>query len=210
MDGGESSCGAHPGGSWDRRVQGLTGLKRVSVRDALGPSAETQFRQAFEKARKEDRDFRTQSLIDDKREWADACGDQAVTFDPRTWWIERETGRWLLKGWTETHRLCGVGFEYVVDTDMSRITGRRRDDAARWEAVNARWPELDDVHASPGGGWTVIAAGEELMIFTGASLDREILRVPKARFEELVMVEWATGRNVSRWNDEVIRLSKTR
>jgi hypothetical protein len=208
MDGGESSCGAHSGGSWVRSVKGLSDLQPVSVRTALGPSAETLFRQAFEKARTEDRDFRAQSPIGDKREWADTCGDQAVTFDPRSWLIEREDGRWRLQGWTETHRLCGVGFDYAVDTDVSRIAGRRGDDASRWRALMTRWPELDDVHTSPDRRWTVIAAGEAVMIFAGASLDREILRVPKARFEQLVMVEWATGSNVRRWNDEVIRFSR--
>lgn len=201
MDGGESSCGAHPGGSWVRSVHALGDAKRLSVRDVLGASAEAQYRQAFEKARQEDRAFQVQGPDD-------GCGRIAVTFDPRAWWIEREQGRWRIKGWTETHRLCGVGFEYAVDADMSRIAGRRADEASRWAELEARWPELQDVHTSPGAQWTVIATGEELLVFIGAGLDKEVMRVPTAEYEELVMVEWATGSNVARWNAEVARLRR--
>lgn len=199
-DGGESGCGAHPGGTIAHRVRGLSDFKDLNIRDVLGLAVEQSFRRAFEAAREEDAKDRT---LDEVK----GC-HEGVTFDPGAWNIEREAGKWRIKGWTDTQRWCGVGFDYFVDADLSRITGKRPDEAARWPALKARWPEIADVHTSPGGQWTIIASGGELLIFIGASLDGEPLRIKKGHFEEVVMVEWATGSNVARWNDQIARLRR--
>jgi hypothetical protein len=193
----ESGCGAHPGGSIAYRVQEFGARQPVSIGAVLGNATESAYRRAYAAA-----------LAEDVKEWGDQCGNARDAFDSRAWLIARESGAWRVTGFSATHRLCGVGFDYSIVADVSRVTGRRENDAARWPALKARWPEIADVHTSTGGQWTIIAAGGELLIFSGASLDGEPLRIPKGRFEEVVMVEWATGNNVARWNDQVARLRR--
>jgi hypothetical protein len=189
--GERGECGVHP--DW---TPGYTVIpvgdvgKRLSVGTVLGTSAEDVFRKAFEREPKDD----------------DACAEEAV-FNPSSWYIEREAGRWKATGWTTTHRVCGYGIDYVVDADLTAITGRR-DDGALFERLKARLPQITDAHSSPGGKWALVTTKTELMIVDTTSPARPLRRIPKSASESLVMVEWATGPNVARWSTEVARLAR--
>ena len=67
-------------------------------------------------------------------------------------------------------------------------------------------PDIMDAHFSPAGPWVLVASRNQLMILPNAESGKPIVSVPLSRSENLIMVEWATGRNVARWDDEVRRI----
>lgn len=183
--------------SFDFTVRSLSNLAEpLSVGDVFGRSVEDAARNAFD-----NEDDARRKL---EREEARECGVEAV-FDPKSWSIKRAAGTWKATGFSKTHRLCGVGIDWLVDANLSTITGRR-DDRSRWQLFEAKWPSFTDMHVSPADRWTLVVTETELMIFEARSIDRPLLRVPKSSQENVVMVEWATGKNVARWNAEVVRL----
>jgi len=191
--GGRGECGVHP--DWDAgyTIRSFDDLdKPLRVGDVLGKPAEDSFRKKFETEHKN----------------ALPCPAEPAVFEPDSWYIEREAGAWKTTGWSSTHRLCGYGFDYIVDANLSAVTGRR-DDSSRWRLLTSKVPQLKDVHASPGDQWTLVVTETELMIFEGAQFDRPLLTAPKASHENVVMVEWAVGSNVARWDAQVVSLRAT-
>jgi hypothetical protein len=191
--GSRGDCGAHPDWTPGYTVRSLNDLEKpLRIGEVLGGQVEAALRKNFESEHQD----------------AGACPDRAV-FEPDSWYIERKHGAWKTTGWSTTHRLCGFGIDYAIDADISRIAGRQ-DDRSVWSALETTWPQRTDAHVSPGGRWTLVATETELMIFDRRSLRSPVVRMPKSRDEHLVMVEWATGRNVAAWNAEVVRLLSTK
>ena len=81
------------------------------------------------------------------------CAEQA-TFAPQSWYIERVPSGWKIVGWSDTHRMCGYGLDFVVDVDPSPVTGRTTA-KTRWQQLQAAMPDLVDAHFSPGGNWVL-------------------------------------------------------
>ena len=195
--GQQGGCGAHPDASFDFTVRSLSDLSRpLSVGQALGQSAGDALRRSYQQARREE------EMVHEPE-----CFESA-DFKADSWHIEREEGTWKAVGWTTTDRLCGVGFDYVIDANLFAVTGRR-DDRSRWQQLKSQLPQSKDAHVSPDGKWTFVVTETELIILGGASGTQPSLRVTKASNENVVMVEWATGGNVARWSSEVMRLRNT-
>jgi hypothetical protein len=66
-------------------------------------------------------------------------------------------------------------------------------------------PQLKDAHFLPGGEWILGTTKTEVLLFAAGTPDRPAARVPVSAYENVVMVEWATGPHVSRWAAEVRR-----
>jgi len=197
MDASErSECGVHPDAYAGYGVRSLDSLDTdKSVTDIFGPTASIPVKAAFDAA-----------LREDQSGPGNHCDlDQ---FRPPSWRIERKKGQWKAIGWQDTHRLCGYGFDYEINMDLSLITGRK-DDAGRREQLQSRIPTLVDAHVSPGGTWSLVATDKQIMILRSDS-DKPFFTLPLSNFETLIMVEWATGRNVARWTTEVRRLQSVK
>jgi hypothetical protein len=187
-----TECGVHPDWVPAYTVRSLGALEKgLTVPDALGATAEAPFRNAHEIGL---RAFRSS---------ANQCEPDPFQLD--SWYIERKDGRWRTVGWNTAHRLCGSGFDFEAALDLSKITGRQ-DDASRWTQLKSRRPDIVDAHFSPSGPWVLLATPTQLMILPNAESNKPVVSVPLSRFENLIMVEWATGRNVARWEDEVHRV----
>jgi hypothetical protein len=189
--GTRGSCGAHGGWTPAYGVRRLDDVRAsLSIGAVLGPEAENALRRAFERARAEyEKDMK-------------AC--DGAKFDPATWWITREGGRWKTTGWSVNERMCNYGFDFSADIDVSRMTGRA-DDRTRWQTLHAQLSDINDVHVSPGGRWAIARTEQQLLVLDGDGA-RPALMLPLTRRDEIVMVEWATGRNVARWDAEVRRV----
>jgi hypothetical protein len=187
-----TDCGVHPDFFAGFAVRSLDSLDTdKSVTDILGAAAAAPMKAAFDRA-----------LREQESSLGGHCDlDQT---NKALWSIERKDGRWKAIGWQETPRSCGYGFDFEPDLDLSPITGRN-DDAGRWQQLQKRIPKLTDAHFSPGGAWSLVATGRQLMILRNGS-DKPAVTLPLSDNETLVMVEWATGRNVARWTAEVRRL----
>jgi hypothetical protein len=109
-------------------------------------------------------------------------------------------------GWTTAHRLCGGGFDFEADLDLSSITGGRKTDESRLEQFKGRLPDVIDAHFSPAGPWLLAVTGKQLRIHAGVESGKSVRTLPLKKYEKVVMVEWATGSNVARWTAEVRRL----
>jgi hypothetical protein len=186
-----SECGVHPDADLHYMVRSLDSLQTAKTPvDILGPAAEAPFRAAFDKAMLE---AGGEKCLDDIR--------------PRGWRIERKNGDWKAIGWESTQRSCGYGFDFEPALDLTPITGRKYD--ARWEKLRSRIPKITDAHFSPAGAWILVATPKQLMILRGES-DKPVVTLPLSEFENLIMVEWSTGRNVARWTEEIRRLQNVK
>ena len=92
----------------------------------------------------------------------------------------------------------------VLDVTLaSTLTGH---DALRpaWATLVKQVKRLEDALTSPRGDLVVVRSGDSLLVHlgTGDRLGRRIGAIPFPQ-REIVMVQWATGRNVARWNDEI-------
>ena len=187
--GSRAGCGVHPDWEPGYTVRSLSDLsKPLAVADVLAKPAEDSFKRAFQRTEKQEPE----------------CAERA-TFEPDSWYVERHEGGWKAIGWSTTHRLCGYGFDYTVDVDLAQMAGTR-DDRSRWQLLRKQLPQLTDVHVSPGDRWTLVVTETELMIVEGSAVNRPLLKMARSSDEDVVIVEWATGRNVARWDAEVARV----
>jgi hypothetical protein len=191
--GEQTECGVHPDWEPGYTVRSLDSLDRpLTVAEALGATAEASFRRAQQTG---EREFRAESKGE--------C--EAERFQSDLWYVERKDGEWKAVGWNKAHRLCGYGFDFAPRVDLSRMTGPTSD-ASRWKQMKTRMPNILDAHFSSAGSWVLVATSNQLMIFPNAQSVKPAVTLPLGKSETLVMVEWATGRNVSRWTDEVRRI----
>jgi hypothetical protein len=119
------------------------------------------------------------------------------------WFPSRVRGRWVPTLMEE----LGTGdcqLLPVVDVALSStLTGH---DSLRpsWAMLSKQVKALDDAFASPRGDLVMVRAHDSLFVHLGdgQKLGRRIGAIPFAE-REIVMIQWATGRNVARWNQEI-------
>jgi hypothetical protein len=92
----------------------------------------------------------------------------------------------------------------VVDVALaSTLTGH---DVLRpsWIVLGRQVKGLADALTSPRGDLVIARAADSLFVHfgDGEKLGRRIGAIP-FKEREIVMVQWATGRNVARWNQEI-------
>jgi hypothetical protein len=170
---------------------------QVGIGDVFGARVEQRAARAFATAA---RDWERTASTGEK-----GCTESA-SFDPRSWHIEREPGGWKAEGWSDTARICGYGVDFAIDGDLARVTARRDRDRERWRALHADVPRLTDAHFSPGASWVLATAGHELLLFAANAPDRPAARLTLGPRDSLVMVEWATGDAVARWDAQARRV----
>jgi hypothetical protein len=191
--GGESGCGAYPSGTFRPEVHRLDDLETpLTVGAVFGVPAEARLRKAYEQAKA---DFRSRHT--------DECEGPAI-FSPTAWHIERQGGAWLLEGWADTHRLCEVGIDYSTAVDFSRVTGSK----APQRRLSTSVPRLKDAVASGDGRWILLIGEDQVALSPRDAPDKPIARAPLSITDSVVMVEWAQGRNVARWRDQVRKLAE--
>jgi hypothetical protein len=171
-----TQCGAHPDGGPNYSVNSLDSLDTPLTVTAALGAAAEA---AFKTAfQKGEREFRVGL--------SDQC--EASPFDLSSWHIERKNGQWKALGWSTSRRACGFGFDFEANLDLSPITGRR------------------DPYVSPSGSWVLAETPSKLMILPSAKSSKPTVTLPLAEHEQVIMIEWATGRNVARWDDEARRV----
>jgi hypothetical protein len=122
------------------------------------------------------------------------------------WYPARVRGHWTPVVFTQL--VTGeCQLESVVETSLSRaLTGP---DSVRiaWTEIAKRVKGLEDAFTSPDGRVVLAHTGDSLLVHLGdgRSLGRRIAAVPFAD-RKIVMIQWATGRHVKRWNDEIAAL----
>ena len=191
---GEYGCGAHSDGDHRPEVHRLDDLESpLTVGAVFGPSVEARLRREYERAKREYR----------SRHREDGC-DDPVGFSPTAWHVERQGGRWLLEGWADTHRLCEVGVDYAADVDVSRITGTRPTQRLLPSSLSG----VKDAIPSADGRWILLIREHDVALSPREAPDKTIARAPLTTGDSVVMAEWAQGRNIARWRDQVRKLAE--
>ena len=145
----------------------------------------------------------------------EVCASIVEGFDPSelfeigaAWYPSRFGGRWmpvlveqLGMGECQLHPIVDI----ALDTEL---TGH---DVLRpsWAALSKQIRGLTDAFTSPGGDMVIVRATDSLFMYLGESekLGRRIGAVPFPD-RKIVMLQWARGRNVARWNKEIDAMLK--
>lgn len=124
------------------------------------------------------------------------------------WYPSRFGGRWmpvlveqLGTGECQLHPIVDI----ALDTEL---TGH---DVLRpsWTALSKHIKGLTDAFGSPGGDMVIVRAMDSLFVHLGGreKLGRRVGAVPFSG-RQIVMLQWATGRNVARWDREIEAMVK--
>jgi hypothetical protein len=119
------------------------------------------------------------------------------------WFPTRAGGRWIPVLMEE----LGTGeCQLLPDVDVGLSRAFTGHDVLRpsWSALTRQMKGLLDAFASPSGDLVIVRATDSLFVYMGEreKLGRRIGAVPFSG-REIVMIQWATGRNVARWNQEI-------
>ena len=203
----EYNCGAHPDGTahvWLQRLEGDT----IPFRAALTRAQRDRWRARADAAgEKQFADFGTFNggTIGDGR--ANLALEDVLG-------IERAGGRWQAIGTVtcSPHVACGsLSFRLSVPGFVlpRTLTGH---DALRprFASIVARFPRATDAFSSPSGDVIAVVDADTLRVFVPKSgkLRSPVMSIP---FEgTVVMIEWATVRFVSRWDQQLSSIFATR
>lgn len=196
----EYNCGAHPDGethAWLQRLEGDT----IPFRSALTPAQRKRWRARADAAgEKEFADFGVFNggTMDDER--AHLGLDDVLG-------IERGAGHWQAIGRVSCspHVACGSGsFRLSIPGFVlpRSLTGH---DMLRpaFASIVARFPRATDAFSSPSGDVVAVVDADTLRVLVphGGKLGSPVMSIP---FEgTVVMIEWATGRFVAQWSEQL-------
>ena len=208
-DGTTVECGVHPDAEFDWHSVTLPALQPVDLNRWYQGDVTQLFRSGFRKKFKED-------FGEDPPEETEFDEFKPV---PSRWLLYHAEGEFRIRAFVKTHRLNG----YFTDFDLpvkppAELVGNI-DSSTVWPAIKAAIPHALDVYKSPRGDFAVVRTGIALtmgdaysshwkdqsvivMELRNGKPGREILRLPLS-FGNILMVEWATGANVQRWDKEL-------
>ena len=194
------------GGRWYQSyyVSRFHGDSSLALEELAGPRVDSLARVALGRAAKE--------LAQDE-----LCTTLAEGFDPNElleigdqWFPTRAAGRWMPVVFNQI-ATGDCQLLPVVDVALSpTLTGH---DALRpaWNVLIKGVKGLRDAFASPQGDLIVLRVADSLMVHLGdgKQLGRRIGAFPFPE-REIVMIQWATGRHVARWDEEIAALMRRR
>ncbi|NLN40809.1 MAG: hypothetical protein GX160_02255 [Clostridiales bacterium] len=121
--------------------------------------------------------------------------------------LERRNGNWTLKGRLDLgdrYEEFPIGLSPVgklVNYDELHVP---------WDSVKERVPMALDAYTSPNKDLLIVVTGNFLMIYTienGELSEKPIKKIDIKKGESVVMVEWATGDYVARWEKSFNQLN---
>jgi len=207
--GSSTDCGVHPDGSSNWLVQPFGGSTGIKIEEVFGPSATVRFQKA------------AQDHIQDAND--ENCKPE--TIDTSDWSLSHAQGRWRVKGYATTHRLCG----YYEDFDLNlnppeRITGPQfGSDKMDWGRLSRSMPDVNvlDAVIAPDQSWGALLVGPpcktpqkncdlsrslQIYQFENGRPAKKISTTKVTIGAEIVMAEWALGKNADRWDETMGKL----
>jgi len=124
------------------------------------------------------------------------------------WYPVRARGRWSAILMEE----LGTGdCQLLPIVDVALATTFTGHDVLRpsWNALARQVKGLVDAFASPRGDLVIVRAADSLFVHVAEAekLGRRIGALP-FKEREIVMIQWATGKNVARWNQEIAAMTR--
>lgn len=142
------------------------------------------------------------------------CGfEEGMTEDhvDDSWAVRREEGSWRAKFFVDGPLACRGGSEMELSPRLpSSFTG----DAPlplKWADIQRSVPSLRDAAADPTRAFMALIVGDTLSIVRvrDGRLAESLIKVPLGwAVEQFVMLRWATGAEIARWNRVIPKLSE--
>ncbi|HEY2824380.1 MAG TPA: hypothetical protein VGI83_02445 [Gemmatimonadales bacterium] len=189
----ETGCGPHPDApsTWD-----MVSLPNARPFDSLFSVAQHE---AFERRR---------SFVRDSLTRATKPEDCPATEPEPSWFVTRKPGRWGLSGGVWGPYVCGNPFdEFDAGIAPPRGAVGANDLVPEWAVIRRTVRNAVDAVSSPQHNVVVVVtASDSLLVYvaTGTSLGRRLGAFPGGG--AVVMAQWAVGRFVSIWSEQVIPL----
>src|SRR5688500_8406250 len=124
------------------------------------------------------------------------------------WYPVRARGRWAA---TLMEELGTGDCQLLPIVDVALATTFTGHDVLRpsWNALARQVKGLVDAFASPRGDLVIVRAADSLFVHVAEAekLGRRIGALP-FKEREIVMIQWATGKNVARWNQEIAAMTR--
>jgi hypothetical protein len=130
--------------------------------------------------------------------------DAGETFDGADqWYPSRLRGQWMAVLFNQISTENCQLVPLVEVTLASALTGH---DALRpaWSVLEKQVKGLQDALASPRGDLVIVRASDSLFVHlaAGEHLGQRVAAVPFREYQ-IVMIQWATGSHVARWNQDI-------
>jgi hypothetical protein len=124
--------------------------------------------------------------------------------DPLSWTIQRGFGRWQARGAYITRGNISSRLDFDLPADFLPDLARNPPLRPGWDVILASVPDALDAFTSPTGGLVVVLTRDRVLAYVpiDGRLGRPALRwaTSNPNRSSAAMVEWATGRNVPRWD----------
>lgn len=121
--------------------------------------------------------------------------------------LERRNGNWTLKGRLnlgDRYEEFPIGLSPIgklVNHDELHVT---------WDSIKERVPMALDAYTSPNKDLLIVVTGNFLMLYTienGEISEKPVKKIDIKKSESVIMVEWATGDYVARWEKSFNQLN---
>jgi hypothetical protein len=123
------------------------------------------------------------------------------------WYVAHAAGRWIPTLQQQPgNGLCGMSAS--IDLTLPSATFGLREPSVPWKAVSSRFRRAVDAYFSPDRTVWLLEVGEDLVL-TRASGGPPLITLPKPN-DDVVMVQWAVGADVTKWNDALTRAASVR
>lgn len=174
-------------------VRRFAGDSALPLDSLLGAGAKAAYTSAITGPFKHDTTFQCPELEAD-----DVFDDWLVD-----WTIERDAGRWQPFAFHQPYASAACQYQHAIKSTKPIV--RNAPLRPAWRVIHAAVPNLVDATTSPGGDLTVATTPDSVFVFAsnGGTVGRRLFAAPLDG-PRLVMIEWATGANVARWNQAVL------
>lgn len=192
------------GGRWYQTyyVSRFNGDSSLALTEAAGPRVDSAGRVAHLRALAE-------------RRRGEGCTHAVASFDSTRvrevggeWYPARASGRWVPVLFTQIGT-SDCRLDTVVDMSLASSLTGVDSLRPRWSVLARQVDGLRDALSSPSGDLVVARVSDSLVVYLsdGNRLGRRIGALPFPN-REIVMIQWATGRSVARWDAEIAAMMR--
>jgi hypothetical protein len=140
---------------------------------------------------------------------------KTASLESSSWAVRHWQDRWIPTGWSPMDDQCGGGLDYRIPLDVPASVAAPWKLPTPWDELVRQIPTARSAVVSPDGHVVVVLTSAKVMVFMiqngqVASKGVEVASVRNAQTcsrlgecEEVVMTEWALGKHVRHWTDEI-------
>ena len=134
--------------------------------------------------------------------------------DEYGWGLARKTGRWIpqiAKKWSYGNASTGFATYTLYDLPLPipKNIVPYNNTMCNYEALKKVVPGIKDAVVSPNQSLSVVISGGELQVYPGSKFENPV-RIKLGAKESIIMAEWAVGKYVPQWTQQLEKYFKLR